>query len=269
MTGRRGQPAPRQLALFAAVCAALCAAVAVGWTFGLQAASAAQPCTIVGGNLQGNSPTHEGDPILATAQLSGLGCRNVTGAWIEFDANGQSVDHQDVTAAKAYYSVLRATVGHTVVSAVLWNGDSLVLGAIDVQGSGTGGGGTPTPTLTHTTTVPAPPRTSAGATPTGTTSRSGAHPSSSASRAKLVPVVVLPSFGGDDVSPSDTPTPSASTSPPNAESGVAYKVGVIHGDGSVDPIPAGLLIATVVVIGGLLGAAAHFVWAHNREARGE
>lgn len=90
MTGRRGQPALRQLALFAALCAA---ALAVGWALALQPASAAQSCTITGGGLQGNNPAHQGDPVLATAQLSGVGCRN-SGGWIDFEANGRSVDQQ-------------------------------------------------------------------------------------------------------------------------------------------------------------------------------
>ncbi len=256
MTGSRGNRA-RLAALLVMACAG---AGVLAWAAAQPAVAAAPACSI-SGHIEGNNPAHVGDPIYAVADVTGRHCSAVS---IEFRGGGRVLDDQFVVPGQTSYStIFNAFSGLSTVTAVLNTGQTAILGAVNV----TGASSVPPPPRT-TTVVPAPRTTtrtaapSAGASGTRTT-RATKSPTKSPTRA--IPQIRIPDYGGadDEETDSETPTPSA-PSASSSDSAVAFPVDVIKGSGSVNPIPSGLLVATIVILGGVLGAAIRFVYVYTR-----
>jgi hypothetical protein len=210
--------------------------------------------------VEGNNPAHPGDPIYAVADVTGRRCNAVS---IEFRGGGRVLDDQFIVPGQTSYStIFNAFTGLSTVTAVLSSGQTAILGAVNVVGSGPT---PPPPPKTTVTVVPPPPTTTKSASAAATGSRSAsATKSPTRTPTRAVPQIRIPDYGGvDETTDSETPTPTA-PSPSSSDSEVAFPVDVIHGSGSVNAIPSTLLIATIVVLGGILGAAVRFVYVYTR-----
>ena len=255
MTGTRGFRARVTV-----LCVLACAATAVlAWAAAAPADAALARCSISGA-VQGNNPAHVGDPIYAVANVTGHRCDATE---IRFQGGGRVLDDQFMVSGQTSYStIFNAFAGLTTVTAVLNTGETGILGAVNVVGATT----TPPPPP-HSSPLPPPVTVTVGSTGSSTSSRSAsksATPTKARTSIATVPQIRVPDYGGDDLStdPTDTPTPSSSASP--SDSAVAFPVDVIHGSGSVDPIPSGLVLAAIVVLGGVLGVAVRFVYLYTR-----
>lgn len=249
------QPGGRRARLLALATATCAAAIALN-PASTQSAAAAS-CVITGGDVQATDPVHVGDPVRADARVTGA----CTGRTITFEGGGHTLGSGSMSTYKSYYTEFAAFAGLSTVTASVTGGNSMILGTVNVVGS------SPTPTPPASTPVASktplpPPPTSAGASSSAGTSTS-ASASKTATRSLTPHTAAFPAAAGDPAtSATDTPQPSASASPSSSE--VALPVQVIHGSGGVNLIPSGLLIATIVVLGAIAGAAVHFVRAYSR-----
>lgn len=260
---------PRDGRLFGLATAIAVAVLALGWTAALQPAAAAGSHCDISGTVEGNQPARVGDALETRAFIGGATCKARA---MQFDGGGRSWGYQALRLPQQteYDAVINAFPGLSSISVVLSDGQQAVIYTATVVSDQT-----PPPVRTTAPLPPPPPSIAPPATPTVRTAiSSAAQPSTtkakttaaSSARASRAPVVVLPSFGGGSGGESTGGTSAASTSPHSAGADVAFKVAVIHGDGSVHAIPGALLIATIVVLGAILGAAVRFVHVNSRGA---
>ena len=241
--------------------AALLAVVLVGTTAGLTAlspAAGAQPqqCSMSGG-IGGPNPAHVGD--LVSVSVSVEGKRFCNGTTVTIYGGGRALCNGGFIFGRASCSItFRAFMGLGTVTASINTGQSIVLGAFTVLDR--------PPTTPHSQPGHPVPRTvTHTVTPANTTGRT-----TPVARVKIpAPTKPDPHHKSSAAQPDPYPWHPAPgpTAPPSEEPGASVSaVAVVtsaHGGGA-SPIPLGLLIGSLVVLGGLVAAATRLVTIHTR-----
>jgi hypothetical protein len=248
---------PRRLALvFALLCALSGAAVLAG---AATAASAPPHSCLVTGGIRGPNPAQVGDTVGAYVNVFNTrgGCN---ASWVEISANDRVYCSATLTSGQGGCEAsFRAYDGLSTVSALLdVTSYDRTLGTFTVVGS------TPPPTSITTVHVTVPPPTTVRVTVARSAASSAATSTTALARpAGAFPTAPPGAFDDADTA-SNSASPTASASPTNELDAPAVPVAVIHGSGSVSVIPVSLLAVALIVLAGVFGAAARYVYQHNR-----